>query len=624
MALPRILTAGRGSAFWLGSSLVGCLAATVATGALAGPAWAASPARASRAYEPGQLIVRYRKHTSKREEAQVRKEERAKLVEELPLVDGLELVQIKRGESVRGEASDFEEHPEVKYAEPNYVRSFTAQTPNDPFFTSHLWGLNNTGQTVNGVTGKPDADIDAPEAWEYSKGSKDVVVAVIDSGVDYNHPDLAPNIWTNPGESGGGKETNGADDDGNGFVDDFRGWDFGNNDNDPMDPHSHGTHVAGTIGAVGDNGLGITGVAWSANLMPVKIGDEQGGLSAASVIEGLGYAVRAGAKVVNGSFGGGNRTQAEEDAIKAAKDKTLFVVAAGNDRQNNDREPFFPCNFKSPNLVCVAATDQKDELAIFSNYGEQNVDIAAPGMNIYSTIPGGGYGFKNGTSMAAPHVAGAAALLFSFQKDATPSKVREAIVSVLFDKLDSLRGKVATSGRLGLPTTKPPDNPPPRPDPKKPPPSTPPSNQPTYPDPVTPEAPTPYIYYLFPVPRTTIIIIGGFDDLNGYLGNVNLGFVREVIVSLERRVGGGCQYMTTAGMIEHDCSDPLYLEAGGTGQWDYNLSPAQRATLRPGNYTVRVRLITTSGQSLLVSEQTFSLAKKVKKAKKRKRSKRRR
>jgi len=278
--------------------------------------------------------------------------------------------------------------PRVTYAEPNHVVWAAGVTPNDPSFNL-LWGLHNTGQTG----GTPDADIDAPEAWDMFIGSSDVIIAVIDSGVDYNHPDLAPNIWINPGESGTGKETNGIDDDGNGYVDDVHGFDFCRRypllaDSDPMDAHGHGTHVAGTLGAVGNNGLGVVGINWLCKIMCLRFLDAEGVGNYYDAAEALNYAVTMGARVINSSWGGDSYNLTLLDALTVARDAgVLFVAAAGNNATNNDVLPNYPSSYDVDNVVAVAATDHNDELWWASSWGATSVDLAAPGSDIYSTHP---------------------------------------------------------------------------------------------------------------------------------------------------------------------------------------------------------------------------------------------
>jgi subtilisin family serine protease len=297
-------------------------------------------------------------------------------------LNGLQLVKLRGDRSMKDALKAYLENPEVEYAEPNYIVN-AALSPNDPNLYK-LWGLNNTGQTG----GTSDADIDAVEAWDITTGSSNVVIAVIDSGVAINsnisvgHPELNDNIWTNPGET---SCTDGIDNDSNGYIDDCFGWDFIDNDNDPMDYAGHGTHVAGTIAAVGNNNQGITGVMWDASIMPLRFLDAAGSGNTADAISAINYAAANGAHVMNNSWGGGGFSQSLEDAINASG--ILAVCAAGNSGLNNDATPFYPASYSSDNIISVAATDHNDNLASFSNYGATSVDIAAPGVSIYSTFP---------------------------------------------------------------------------------------------------------------------------------------------------------------------------------------------------------------------------------------------
>lgn len=286
--------------------------------------------------------------------------------------------------------------PAVKKVSPNYMRKICDTFPNDVLF-DQLWGLHNTGQEACGFGGIPDADIDAPGAWDTNTGSSDVIVAVIDTGVDYTHEDLADNMWINDSEANGIQN---FDDDGNGYVDDIYGYDFasdydGNNDSDPMDIHYHGTHVAGTIAAAGNNSIGVVGVNWDARIMAIKGMRPDQILYDSDVIEAIEYIVHMktnhGVNVValNASWGGEDYNELLQDAIDAAGDVGIvFVAAAGNNGTNNDLTSFYPCAYDSANILCVAATDQGDNLAWFSNYGVTSVDLAAPGDGILSTVPG--------------------------------------------------------------------------------------------------------------------------------------------------------------------------------------------------------------------------------------------
>lgn len=327
----------------------------------------------------------------------------------------------------------------VLYAEPNYIVT-AAAIPNDPRFPE-LYGLNNTGQTG----GLNDADIDAVEAWDIQTGGR-VVVAVIDTGLDYNHEDIVGNVWVNTGEIA----NNGIDDDNNGYIDDIRGWDFVNNDNNPFDDNDHGTHVSGTIAAVGNNGIGVSGVNWSAQIMPLKFLSARGSGTTADAISALDYAVMMGARISNNSWGGGAFSQALFDTIAAAQSAGhLFVAAAGNDGVNTDVTPSYPASYDLDNIVSVAATDDNDALASFSNFGAVSVDLGAPGVSILSTTPGNTYSSFSGTSMATPHVSGSAALLLSED----PSLSLVGLKSALLDNVDllaSLAGITVTGGRLNL------------------------------------------------------------------------------------------------------------------------------------------------------------------------------
>jgi subtilisin family serine protease len=330
----------------------------------------------------------------------------------------------------------------VSSVEPDRIITTTA-VPNDPSFGS-LWGLNNAGQT-GGVI---DADIDAAEAWNVTTGSRSVVVGVVDTGIDYRHPDLAANIWRNPGEVAGDR----IDNDGNGFVDDVHGWDFANNDADPLDDDGHGTHTAGTIGAVGSNGVGVAGVNWQVSLMALKFLRADGSGTTSAAVAALNYATLMrrtyGVNVVatNNSWGGGGASTALTNAIVAGGNAgILCVAAAGNESANNDTTPSYPANVSSNAVIAVAATDSSNRLASFSNYGATTVDVAAPGVGILSTTPNSSYASYSGTSMATPHVAGLVALLAAANPQATASQIRSAILSTAVP-VSSLAGKVATGG----------------------------------------------------------------------------------------------------------------------------------------------------------------------------------
>ncbi|MCA9300456.1 MAG: S8 family serine peptidase, partial [Phycisphaerales bacterium] len=269
--------------------------------------------------------------------------------------------------------------PFVDYAEPDYV--VRADASSNDTYIGLQWGLNNTGQDIRGVLGTPDADIDGFEAWDVRTNASGVVVAIIDSGTQWDHPDLDGNIWSNSDEIAG----NGVDDDGNGFVDDTRGWDFYSNDNNPDDGDGHGTHTAGTVGAEGNNGAGVAGVCWDVQLMPLRFLGPFGG-STSDAVEAVNYAVANGARISNNSWGGGGFSTSLYNAIaNAGSQNHLFVAAAGNDGVNTDNSAHYPSSYDLGNIISVAATDNRDGRASFSNYGSTTVDLGAPGVDIAST-----------------------------------------------------------------------------------------------------------------------------------------------------------------------------------------------------------------------------------------------
>jgi subtilisin family serine protease len=312
-------------------------------------------------------------------------------------VQGLTVVKLPEGVKVKDAIRKLKSKSEFLYVQPNWKIKWASNFPNDPCFPN-LWGLNNTGQShpVEGgwvASGIPDVDIDAPQAWDIITDSN-IVVAVLDSGVYYTHPDLAANMWVNPGEIAG----NGIDDDNNGYIDDIYGWDFFANDSDPNDETYHRAHVAGIIGAVGNNGIGVTGVCWRMKIMAVRIGDDYG-TTVATAINGMEYAQEMGAKVLNCSWGRYEEdmnyieNQALKDAIEDADAcGVLFIAAAGNGYGflnlpvSIDVEHFYPAGYDCNNIISVMATGHCDIPWIHSNYGPNSVDLAAPGRDIFSTF----------------------------------------------------------------------------------------------------------------------------------------------------------------------------------------------------------------------------------------------
>jgi len=318
-------------------------------------------------------------------------------------------------------------NPDIEYIEPNWIYQ-TMHTPNDPKINQQ-WGLNK---------------IQAYKAWDLSLGSKEIIVGVIDTGIDWKHPDLKNQMWTNEAELNGKA---GIDDDGNGYVDDIYGYDFVNKDGDPIDDHSHGTHCAGVIGAE-HNSKGIAGINANIRLMGLKFLSSSGSGSAADAILAVKYGVDNGAKVLSNSWGGGGSSQAMVEAIEYAKSKgVIFVAAAGNEYNNNDSNPTYPASYKVDNVIAVAASDSGDNKASFSNYGV-SVHIAAPGKDVYSTVTNGNYSSMSGTSMACPHVSGALALLLAYE-DMSISETKERLLATS-DYLPNWEGLTLNAGRLNL------------------------------------------------------------------------------------------------------------------------------------------------------------------------------
>lgn len=342
-------------------------------------------------------------------------------------------------------------HPEVLYVEPNYI--YTAQPIDlvdlkediqDGDF-SRQWGLQNTGRNSGGwfSPGKAGEDVNALEAWEITKGDRELIIAVIDTGVDYTHPDLKDNILVNEAELNG---VPGEDSDGNGYIDDIYGYNFSEKNGDPIDRNGHGSHCAGVIGA-SHNSIGIRGVMADVKILPIKFLSDSGSGETADAILAVDYATQRGVHIMSNSWGGGGRSEALFEAIQRAQEAGItFVAAAGNSRANNDSRPSYPANYELDNVISVGAMDGKGNRSSFSNYGRESVHIFAPGSSILSTVPGGNYRSLSGTSMAAPFVSGVAGLLLAQEPGLTPAEIRERIIETSVKNSSLISG--AQGGRM--------------------------------------------------------------------------------------------------------------------------------------------------------------------------------
>lgn len=412
-----------------------------------------SQAAPSQAYVAGELIVKFRDSADVSKQAAVRGAHGLTVRETLRgRGDGaasLALLGLPSGGNVINTLAQLRRDPNVEYAEPNWIYTHEA-TSTDPYFTNgSLWGTYGASTTPANQYGS-----NAAAAWAAgSTGSSTVYVGIIDEGIQTTHPDLDANIWTNPYDP-----TDGVDNDGNGYVDDTNGWDFANNDRTVYDGgtkgtlDSHGTHVSGTIGAE-SNGVGVVGVNWSVKLISAKFLGRNGGTTANAVkaVDYLtGLKTRHGLNIVasNNSWGGGGYSQALYDAIERANQAgILFIAAAGNSGTNNDATPSYPASYSNSNIIAVAAIDSTGALASFSQYGATSVDICAPGVSINSTLPYNKYGAYSGTSMATPHVTGAAALYAAAHPGASAAQIKSALLSGAAPTA-SCAGKTLTGGRL--------------------------------------------------------------------------------------------------------------------------------------------------------------------------------
>ena len=410
--------------------------AALTLGLLPSGAAAAPPAPMTGSYVDGSILVGFQPATSEQEIAAA--ERLAGATGHAIIGATTHRLKVKLGGVAAGIAA-LKTRASVRYAEPDYVRHADL-VPNDPRFAD-LWGLRNTGQSILGTAGSPGADVHVVPAWDISTGSSSVVVGVVDTGIDYTHPDLAANVWSNPGGIGG-------------CAAGTHGFNAITGTCDPRDDNNHGSHVSGTIGAVGNNGVGVVGVNWTVTLMGLKFLDATGTGSTADAITAIDFAVQAkiagvNVRVLSNSWGGGAFSQALLDEINRANaNDIMFVAAAGNDTSNNDITPHYPSSYNAPNVVAVAATDQNDALASFSNFGPTSVHLGAPGVNVLSTIIGGNYDFLSGTSMATPHVSGSAALVLSRCALNTAGLKSQLLNNV--DADPALAGITSTGGRLDI------------------------------------------------------------------------------------------------------------------------------------------------------------------------------
>src|SRR6185295_2325415 len=395
-------------------------------------------------------FVRFRADVSESEIQSLTARLNDEVEDETESVAGLNLIEDEDGKDAETIATEYRALPQVEYAEPVFEIHLEEATgacskpimPNDPRFTEQ-WALANDGQ--NG--GTSGADISATSAWSVTKGSEKVVVAVLDSGVDYTHPDLENNIWKRPENVKEYQDRN------LGEIDDENGYDALENDGDPMDENGHGTHCAGIIGAEGGNNEGITGVNWTVQIMPLRFMDANGSGTTKDAIEAINYVIdrrKAGVnvRIISASWGSTQKSRALEDVISRAKDAgILFVAASGNSSEDTDRTPHYPSSYNLGNIISVAALDRNDELTSFSNFGAKSVHIAAPGKEILSTWLENGFREASGTSMATPMVAGVAALVLSKNPNMSVDDLRKRLLSSV-DKLQGLKGKVASGGRI--------------------------------------------------------------------------------------------------------------------------------------------------------------------------------
>ena len=377
-------------------------------------------------YRDGELLVRFRDGVSQKDKETIFATHGVKRKQQLEGDSGFEKLELPAGRDAKAAVLQLLQNPQVQFAEPNFLISKEDLTPNDPQFNQQ-WALQNTGQ--NG--GQFGSDIKANAAWDKTTGSASTVIAVIDSGIDFTHPDLANNQWTNPKPS---------------TKDDLHGWDFTNNSAEIKDEQGHGTAVAGIIAAEGNNSVGISGVMWRASLMSLRVLDNTGTGDVANAVQAIDYAVTHGAQVINLSWGTSGESAALKDAIERALRRNVVVVcSAGNSGKDLDANPYYPASFGLKDLITVAGTDNFDQPASWSNYGARTVTVAAPGTDILTTQINGAYRTVTGTSAAAPVVTGIAGLLKTSRPGANAAQIVRAITDSA-RKIASLSGKVSSGG----------------------------------------------------------------------------------------------------------------------------------------------------------------------------------
>lgn len=403
------------------------------------------------------LIVRFKEGVTSFSADTIHKSLGIRSQKRLQQLGTVEVVELPKHVSLKDAQALYSKNPNVLYVEPDFtirinpITSLVAKKKDENQFAQQ-WGLNNVGQKVGKQVGVVDADINGPEAWELTKGDKEVVLGVIDTGIFYTHPDLVDNMWNNPGEIAG----NNKDDDGDGYVDDIHGINAMDKTGDPLDDNGHGTHCSGIMGGSNVSGKGVFGVNQKVTIIGCKFLDSEGGGRMSDALVCMDYFSKLKTRTknpvnivaINASWGGGGSSKTMQEAIKVLGDNgILLVAAAGNDGDDNDQVASFPANYKLPNIISVAATNNKDELASFSNYGSKSVHIGAPGMDIMSTYLNNEYKIFSGTSMATPYVTGLIGLLKAKDPSLDAKQLKNLIIAG-GTSLESLSSKVLSGRRI--------------------------------------------------------------------------------------------------------------------------------------------------------------------------------